>query len=478
MTPASPPSNPSPRSSGGFFTDVRFLRILAQAALIAFLGVILWYIGGNIATNLASSRIPFGFRFWDLTAGFSISEGPPFSPQESFGRAFIIGVINTLRVVIIGNVLATILGLLVGIARLSNNWLIKTIAGWYVEILRNIPLLVQLFFWYTAVVLRLPPIDRALQAGDLAWLSNRGLAMAWLYPSQIAGRWMVWLAVGVILAVLVWLRFERQQRKTDEKRTRWYWVLLAFLIPAVGGYLFVASTSTLPAGITYNIQRGDRGTLYVEMNNNTRFDPGIDQPMVYVPITLYSASGEVLAQELTADDGTFRFFGLPEEGKSLTWETPAPLVYSEPILQGFNVRGGRTFTPEFTALLLGLVIYTSAFIAEIVRAGITAVSKGQWEASRALGLGTRKTMSLIVLPQALRVIIPPLTNQYLNLTKNSSLAIAVGYPDLFNISLTIMNQAGATVQMFLIIMVTYLSFSLITSAIMNWYNKRVALVER
>jgi len=474
MTPAQPTS----KSTGNLFTDVRFVRIVAQAVLVALVGLFLWFLFGNVSTNLANSRIPFGWTFLSSTAGFSISEGMPFNPQMSFGRAFLVGVVNTIRVAVIGIVLATILGLFVGIARLSTNWLIKTLAGWYVEILRNIPLLVQLFFWYTAVVLRLPSLDNAFRIGDLFWLSNRGMALAWFYPSQIAGRWLFWLAAGVILAVIVWMLQQRRQRLTGAARGKWLLVLAALLVPAVAGYLFVESTSTLPANITYNLSRGDRGTLYVERNNNTRYDPGVDQPMVYVPIRILSASGVELGSELTGNDGTFRFFNLSEEGTTITWETPAPLVYSEPILQGFNVRGGRTFTPEFTALLLGLVVYTSAFIAEIVRAGINAVNKGQWEASRALGLNTGKTMSLIVLPQALRVIIPPLTNQYLNLTKNSSLAIAVGYPDLFNISLTIMNQAGATVQMFLIIMATYLSFSLITSVIMNWYNKRVALVER
>lgn len=474
MTPALPPN----KSTGSIFTDIRFLRILAQAVLVALVGAFLWIVFGNVSANLASSRIPFGFSFLGSTAGFSISEGMPFNPQMSFGRAFLVGVVNTIRVAVIGIVLATLLGFFVGIARLSTNWLVKTIATWYIEILRNIPLLVQLFFWYTAVVLRLPSVDNALRVGDFFWLSNRGMALAWLYPSQIAGRWLLWLAAGVILAVLVWLWQERRQRDAGEVRGKWLSVLLAFLIPAVVGYFVIQSTAALPDNITYSLSRGDRGTLYIERNNNTRYDPGVDQPMVYVPIKIFSASGEELGSELTANDGTFRFFELAEEGVTLTWETPSPLVYSEPILQGFNVRGGRTFTPEFTALLLGLVVYTSAFIAEIVRAGINSVGKGQWEASRALGLNAGQTLSMIVLPQALRVIIPPLTNQYLNLTKNSSLAIAVGYPDLFNISLTIMNQAGATVQMFLIIMATYLSFSLLTSLMMNWYNKRVALVER
>ncbi|MGL4650160.1 MAG: ABC transporter permease subunit, partial [Caldilineaceae bacterium] len=212
--------------------------------------------------------------------------------------------------------------------------------------------------------------------------------------------------------------------------------------------------------------------------SNAEYDAGIDRPMRRVPVELLSASGDSLGSMLTEEDGGFRFADLPEEGVELRFVTPAPVVWSAPLLQGFNVRGGRTFSPEFAALLLGLVLYTGAFIAEIVRAGINAVSRGQWEAARALGMNGGVILRLIVLPQALRVIIPPLTSQYLNLAKNSSLAIAVGYPDLFNVSLTIMNQSGAAVQMFLLIMATYLSFSLLISFLMNLYNRRIALVER
>jgi general L-amino acid transport system permease protein len=200
--------------------------------------------------------------------------------------------------------------------------------------------------------------------------------------------------------------------------------------------------------------------------------------MRYIPVTLLDEGGNEIATVTTDGNGEYRFLDLETEGVSLIWDTPQPLYYSQPTLVGFNFRGGMTLSPEFFALLLGLVIYTAAFIAEIVRAGINAVPKGQWEASRALGLTANQTLRMIVLPQALRVIIPPMTSQYLNLTKNSSLAIAVGYPDLFNISRTIFNQSGAAVQVFMMIMATYLSISLLTSLFMNWYNQRVALVER
>ncbi|MEZ4831725.1 MAG: ABC transporter permease subunit [Caldilineaceae bacterium] len=215
----------------------------------------------------------------------------------------------------------------------------------------------------------------------------------------------------------------------------------------------------------------------MDTNADADFTDGVDRLLAYVPVTLLDAGGAELGSTITDGDGEFRFFELPE-GIALRWETPAPLVMSRPQIQGFNFRGGLSLSPEFFALLLGLVVYTGAFIAEIVRAGINAVAKGQWEASRALGLTAGQTLRMIVLPQALRVIIPPMTSQYLNLTKNSSLAIAVGYPDLFNVSRTMFNQSGAAIQVFIMIMSTYLTISLLTSLFMNWYNKRVALVER
>lgn len=476
MTPLS--STPNGRKSGGFLTDTRFIRIAAQAAVVALLAVAFWYLVGNMVTNLRSSSIPMNFNFLGNSAGFAISEGPTFNPVESYARAFFIGVVNTLRIAMIGIVLATILGLIIGLARLATNWLVSTLAGVYVEILRNIPLLVQLFFWYTAVVIRLPGLDNALRVGDVFWLSNRGIALSWLYPTHLASQWFIWLGAGLVAGAIAWLWQTRRNKIARTAKSGFSRALLVFVAIAAVGYLVTWYTAALPENISYTITRGDRGTLYVDTNGDGSYTMGVDEPMRRIPITLQSASGADLGSELTGEDGTFRFQGLPEEGVALTWESPGPLVYSEPILQGFNVLGGRTFTPEFTALLLGLVIYTSAFIAEIVRAGVNSVPMGQWEASRAMGLPMGKTLRMIVLPQALRVIIPPLTNQYLNLTKNSSLAMAVGYPDLFNISMTILNQSGAAVQMFLIIMMTYLSFSLITSLIMNWYNKRIMLVER
>jgi general L-amino acid transport system permease protein len=216
----------------------------------------------------------------------------------------------------------------------------------------------------------------------------------------------------------------------------------------------------------------------VDEDSDGKYRNGVDTPMGYVQVTLLAEDGSELATIRTDSEGDFRFYDLEVEGTAISFEAPPPVIISQPRQEGFAYTGGQQLTPEFAALLLGLVVYTAAFIAEIVRAGINAVSKGQWEAARALGLSNTETLRMIVLPQALRVIIPPLTSQYLNLTKNSSLAIAVGYPDLFNVSRTVFNQSGAAVQMFVLIMATYLTLSLLTSGFMNWYNARVALVER
>jgi general L-amino acid transport system permease protein len=270
----------------------------------------------------------------------------------------------------------------------------------------------------------------------------------------------------------------RQLDQQGRVGTTLTWTIPAFLIIAVIGYFAVDATGSLPSNVAYELRRGDRGTLFVDVNGDGNFDSAVDRPLSRVPVTLLDGNGVELGTVSTDAQGEFRFSDLETEGEQLQWSVPAPLVVSRPVIQGFNFRDGQSLSPEFFALLIGLVTYTGAFIAEIVRAGINAVAKGQWEASRALGLTGTQTMRMIVLPQALRVIIPPLTSQYLNLTKNSSLAIAVGYPDLFNVSRTIFNQSGAAIQVFIMIMATYLSISLFTSFFMNWYNKRVALVER
>lgn len=470
-------SNP-PRDRTAFFRDTRVLAVAAQVAFALVMIMLGYFLINNMLVSLRASNIPLGWGFLQQEAGFAIAEGPTFSPTDTYLRAFTVGVTNTLRVALVGIVLATLLGLFTGIARLSNNWLLSNIAGGYIELIRNTPLLVQLFFWYFAVILKLPDLQNSITVPGVGFLNNRGAALNWIYITESGQPWLYWLGAALVSGAIAWWFRRRQLNQQGLVGSALPWGIPVFLVVAAAGYFITAATVSLPENATYDLRRGDRGQVFVDVNSNGRFDGGIDRPLRYIPVTLLDEAGAEIATVTTDRNGEYRFVDLEAEGVSLTWDTPQPLYYSQPILVGFNFRGGLALSPEFFALLLGLVIYTAAFIAEIVRAGINAVPKGQWEASRSLGLTASQTMRMIVLPQALRVIIPPMTSQYLNLTKNSSLAIAVGYPDLFNISRTIFNQSGAAVQVFLMIMATYLSISLLTSLFMNWYNQRVALVER
>lgn len=470
-----------PNARPPFYRDAKVIAIILQvlfALLVLLLGWLLYRNLVSELSKLSNSDSPLSWNFLGQTAGFEISEGPAFSPQESYWRAFLIGLANTLRVSLAGIVLATLLGVITGIARVSNNWLLNKIAQVYVEVIRSTPLLVQLLFWYAGVLASLPDVRDAAPLGHLGYLSNRGILLSWPYLSQTGTPWLWWLLAAVGAGIVAAFLRRRMHERSGRPGGGWLAGLLVFVLVAIAGFLYVQNTTQLPAATVYELRRGDRGTLYVDTNANQQYDIGVDAGLAYVPITLLDGDGQPLAQDYTDGEGEFRFFDLPAEGASLTWETPPPLVVSEPVRQGFNFRGGLSMTPEFVALLLGLTVYTGAYIAEIVRAGINAVPKGQWEASRAVGLPASKILRLIVLPQALRVIIPPLTSQYLNLTKNSSLAIAIGYPDLFYVARIIVNQSGAEVQVILIVMATYLSISLLVSALMNWYNNRVAIVER
>src|SRR5580692_5500601 len=375
-------------------------KIRAAAYQLAFVAAV---VGGiaflvhNMLGNIGRQNIATGFGFLNREAAFGIGESLiSYTPADTYGRAFVVGLTNTLHVAAIGIVLATILGTLMGLARLSSNWLVAKLAQIYVETFRNIPLLLQLFFWWGLLNGAAPPPRQAWQILPDVFVSNRGVA----YPVPAADPAHKWMTLaflfGIVLTMLI-RRWAKQRQAATGQQLPTGWLGLGLIVG--------------------------------------------------LPAATFLAAG-------------------------------APLALDVPALHGFNFTGGSTVSPEFTALLLGLVIYSGTFIAEIVRAGILAVSWGQSEAAMALGLKSGQRMRLVVLPQALRVIIPPMTSQYLGLTKNSSLAVAIGYPDLVSIANTTINQTGQAVEGIAMIMGVYLTISLIISALMNLYNRAVALVER
>jgi general L-amino acid transport system permease protein len=370
--------------------------ILWQIGLGLLVLLVAWYLAGNTMTNLARLNISSGFGFLDREAGVQIGESlVTTGPKDSYGDIFIVGLLNTLKVSGVGIVLATVLGILLGVARLSRNWLVARFAAFYVETIRNVPLLLQLFIWYALLTEGLPGPRQALEPLPGVFLSNRGLKL----PGPADDPVWAWVAVLFALGVLATLAISAWNSKRQ-----------------------LATGQRLPMTPI-----------------------GVGLIMVPPLLAIVLAGGGAL---------------------------------DVPVLQGFNFKGGMTLTPEFAALLFGLTLYTTAFIGEIVRSGILAVPKGQTEAATALGLSRGTAMRLVILPQALRVIIPPTTSQFLNLTKNSSLAVAIGYPDFVAVANTAINQTGQAVEGVLSIMIVYLVISLALSGFMNWYNRRVALVER
>jgi general L-amino acid transport system permease protein len=535
FTPQSPQ-----RQSVPFWRDIRVLGVIAQIAFLIFVLSGLGWVAGNVSDNLStlgenqflcrdgSSSLRCAFDFLRLDAQFAISESLiPYDPSDSYARALLVGALNTIKVAGLGIVLATILGTLTGIARLSSNWLISNVARWYVDLIRNTPLLLQLFFLFFGVILLFPPIREAIQPFGLPiYLSQRGINLPGIAVMPSFRTWLLFLALGLALAWLVWRLLGRREQQTEQDTNRPLWALLAFLAVAVAGW-FIASA--LAADNQAMLAAGADIHTIDELAAATRAELGLDD---LDELDEAVASGVVSAEQLEA--ATFvvcvvegdpaepnvaaelRRAGIPFDVEraadlaetSATYtagecdglaaaramlegemaagvvsgaivplrETPLRLVV--PRIEGLNFVGGIKLSPNFAAILIGLTIYTGAFIAEIVRAGIQSVAKGQSEAARALGLSEGQRLRLVVLPQALRVIIPPLTSQYLNLTKNSSLAIAVGYPDLWSTAYTTLNQSGRVIQIFFLAMGTYLFFSLVISFFLNWYNRRVALVER
>ncbi|WP_135075304.1 amino acid ABC transporter permease [Terasakiella sp. SH-1] len=387
-----------PKQNSSALYDPRVRAVVFQSLLFAFLIWLGWTIFQNTLQNMESRGITTGFDFLSNPAGFEILMSlVDYDASHTYGRTFLVGLLNTVLVSFLGIILATVLGFVMGVARLSKNWLIAKIASVYVETLRNIPLLLQIFFWYFAVLQPLPSPRGSLSAGDAIFLNNRGL----YFPEPIAGEGfsVVWIAliVGIVGAAGLSRWSTKRQEETGEQ---------------------------FPA--------------------------------------FWAGAGLVLGLPLLV----FLVMGAP-----LTWEMPEQTR--------FNLKGGVQVIPELIALLLALSTYTAAFIAEIVRAGILAVPHGQTEAAESLGLRRSVTLRQIIIPQAMRVVIPPLTSQYLNLAKNSSLATAIGYPDIVNVFMgTTLNQTGQAVEIVAMTMAVYLTISLILSVVMNWYNKAMALKER
>lgn len=451
------------RPQTAFLNDPRVRSIAVQALLLIAIFWIGWDIVDNTIRNLKASNIASGYGFLSTTAGFDISMAlVPYSRSATYGQAILVGLINTILIAALGIVAATILGFFVGIMRLSRNFVISRLATVYIEFVRNVPLLLQIFIWYAAV---LKPLPHPRQAGELG-LPYPSWGLLVFLPAMAAGAYAlvrgykvfhdsVAARVALTIGFVVW--------------TVLIWALL--------GWLDLTVLNFVPMGFFLT----NRGITMPK----PLFEPGAEW-VLYALIVALIAAWAIHRWAAKRQEETGEQFPSGLVGLGLVIALPllayfvtgSPVNYDYPALTGFNFQGGMTLVPEFIALFLALSIYTAAFIGEIVRAGIMAVSHGQTEAAHALGLRPGPTTRLVIIPQALRVIIPPLTSQYLNLTKNSSLAIAIGFPELVATGGTVLNQTGQAVEVVAIWMVVYLTLSLLTSAFMNWYNARKRLVER
>ena len=381
-----------------FYRDERILNVIAQiVSTVAIFGFLIWAVI-NFVKAADARNMELSFGFLKEAAGFPISNPPiDYEAGMTYGRAFIVGLVNTLLVSGVGIVAATIIGTLVALARLSSNWLLSRIALIFIEFHRNIPLLVLLFIWYFVVFSFVPPVKESLVWPGPIFINKRGIYLAWPRLTEMGSTFVILLIIGILAAIIVFIILRRQRRNTG-KNTYYLPISISLvLISFVAGWLLSGGT---------------------------------------------------------------------------------PFYMDIPSLDGFNFQGGLRLTPEFAGMFLSLSLYTAAFIAEVVRGGIQAVSKGQIEAARAVGLSQLQVLSLVVMPQALRIIIPPMISQYLNLTKNSSLALAIGFQEVFAVGKITINQAGRAVPVFGLIMITYLSLSLLTSFVLNIYNRKIQFVVR
>lgn len=380
-----------------FWNDEKTRAIIYQIVTAAFVAFIGYYLISNVQTNMEKQSIASGFGFIEKEAAFEIGESLiEYSAADTYGHALLVGVLNTLKVSFIGMILTTILGTIIGVCTLSSNWLISKFGTMYVELFQNIPVLLQLFFFYALFYEIFPPPRQALNPVTGVFITNRGIDFPVPAPDPAWG----YIGLAFVAAcIVIWLvnRWAVKRQERSGQQFPAFWVGLGILL--------------------------------------------------VLPLLTWILNG-------------------------------APTQMDVPVLKGFNFQGGRNISPEFSALLIGLVLYTASFIAQIVRAGIQSISHGQTEAAMSIGLKPGLVLKLVIFPQALRVIVPPLTSQLLNLTKNSSLAVAIGYPDFVQVAGTTINQTGQAVEGVAMMMVVYLTFSLLTSAFMNWYNKKIKIVER
>ncbi len=397
MTDSTVTAPPPKRETTSLIYDPKARSIFFQVLTVVVIVVAVMWIAHNVSSNLTRTNTASGFGFLNGRAGFDVGQSLiAYSSDSTYGRAILVGFLNTLLIAVTGIITATIVGFIIGIGRLSKNWLIAKLCTVYVEVFRNIPPLLVIFFWYSGVLAILPQPRDAIQLPLSTFLSNRGLTA----PYPIWGEGASMIPVAFVVAVIASIAFGFWQKKRQMRTGKQLptgWIAAAIIIG--------------------------------------------------LPLIVFFVMG-------------------------------APLTFDYPVEGRFNLSGGGTIRPEFVALYLALSLYTAAFIAEIIRAGIKGVGKGQTEAAAALGLQPNKTTQLVIVPQAFRIIIPPLTSQYLNLTKNSSLGVAIGFPELFSTGSTTLNQTGQAVEMIAIMLTIYLTISIVTSLFMNWFNAKMALVER
>lgn len=568
-----------------FYRNVKVLAILAQVIFLLLVLLGLGVVINNVIAGVKTLGIPLGYGWLKDRSGIPLTESLiPYTPEDTYQRVLLAGFLNTLKVSVVGVFLATLLGIMVALMRLSSNWLLRQIATVFVETIRNIPLAIQIFFWFT--VFFIPSLPSGVSAYNLGtiFLNNSGLVIPWLSASSSAGAWLPWLAAGLVLALILYFIRRQQILRSERPGNAWFWPIVTFMVVALAGYGIVAMNAQHPQGLVVQLN-GDRGRVntFIDSNGNGEFDRRVDQLVgavavrVNSPVESYETTPDNRIEVRRRIDSGFRFprftqnefdraevsfvnpelnsllklhfqefpsigkiysdrnnndrldageelrtpeeiaeTGTPElgyEGElykvrltiygftrrvvtnfqgqasvpnlksgqgSVEILKASPLVFNPPSFpsERTQIQGGLILTNAYISLLLALVFYTASFIAEIVRGGILAVPKGQREAAKALGLSNGQTFSLVVFPQAMRVIVPPLISQFLNLTKNSSLGFFAAYNEFFKISEITANQTGASVPIILFILIGYLFISLMYSLILNIYNSRVQLVER